>query len=88
MPGAGAQRVELRGEVSDWRNGILLERQDDGSFGATLDCPVGLYQYKLLVDGRWSLDASNPRTRSADGNRNNVLVVDGGWMAGGGGPSR
>ncbi|MEA2746042.1 MAG: cyclomaltodextrinase / maltogenic alpha-amylase / neopullulanase [Myxococcales bacterium] len=63
--------------MRDWRNGIALARGEDGAFAATLDLPAGVYQYKLIVDGRWALDASNARTRSAGGQRNNVLVVEG-----------
>lgn len=73
-----ASRVDLLGEASDWRNPIALARTDDGAFATTIDLPRGVYQYKLLVDGAtWTLDASNARTRSHRGQRNNVLVVDG-----------
>lgn len=76
-PVAPAARVLLLGEIRDWRNGVALARTEDGAFEATLDLPAGVYQYKLLVDGSWALDASNARTRSAGGQRNNVLVVEG-----------
>lgn len=77
-PAPGATRVELLGEVTDWRNAIALERAPDGSFARTIDLPCGVYQYKLLVDGTtWMLDPAAPRTRSADGKRNSVVVVDG-----------
>jgi glycosidase/MoaA/NifB/PqqE/SkfB family radical SAM enzyme len=71
------EHVELLGEVSDWRNGLVLTRQDDGSFTRLLELPIGIYQYKLLVDSRWTLDASNARTRSIGGGRNSLLVVGG-----------
>lgn len=77
VPTAPAQRVELLGEVSDWRNGIALTRGDDGAFTRSLDLPIGVYQYKLLVDGRWMLDPSNERTRGVGLQRNNLLVVGG-----------
>ena len=67
----------LLGELSDWRSGITLAAQDDGSFGATLDVPRGVYQYMLLAGGSWALDEDNARTRGARGQRNSVLVVDG-----------
>ncbi len=69
--------VELVGETTDWRNGIRMLPEGDGCFVATLEIPPGIYQYKLLVDGHWTLDADNPRTRAEAGRRNNVLVVDG-----------
>ena len=75
--GKRVERVELLGEVIDWRNGVALARQDDGSFARALELPIGIYQYKLRVDASWTLDASNARTRSAGGGRNNLLVVGG-----------
>ena len=45
VPPASAERVELLGEVSDWRNGLALTRQPDGSFARALDLPTGVYQY-------------------------------------------
>jgi cyclomaltodextrinase / maltogenic alpha-amylase / neopullulanase len=77
VPSLPAERVELLGEVSDWRNGLALTREPDGAFTRTLDVPIGVYQYKLLVDGSYTLDEPNARTRSAGGRRNNLLVVGG-----------
>lgn len=75
---ASVARVEVLGETSDWRNPIALERGEDGAFGRELDLPVGVYQYKLRLDeAGWALDPSNPRTRSARGMQNSVLVVGG-----------
>lgn len=75
-------RVELFGEISDWRNAIPLDRSEDGSFARTLELPTGVYQYKLLVrrlfeDAEWTLDPNEPRTRSEKGQANNIVVVDG-----------
>lgn len=76
--GNGARRVELLGEMADWRNAIPMRREDDGAFVCELDLPCGVYQYKLLIDGTtWSLDPSEPRTRSEGGRRNSIVVVDG-----------
>lgn len=75
--GSDATRVELLGETSDWRNGIALARQPDGTFARTIDLPVGVYQYKLLVDGTWRLDPENARTRSERGNANSVVAACG-----------
>lgn len=78
-PGTGAapKAVLLAGETSDFRNARALRREADGSFALELELPVGVYAYKLIVDGAWTLDAENPRTRSSGGARNNVVVVGG-----------
>lgn len=76
-PGAPARQVSLLGEVGDWANPLPLAREHDGSFTRALDLPVGVYQYKLIADERWTLHEGNPRTRSAAGIRNSMLVVGG-----------
>jgi cyclomaltodextrinase / maltogenic alpha-amylase / neopullulanase len=66
--------VEVLGEMCDWLNPLPMD-----SSGVELSLPVGVYCYKLRVDGRWQLDPGNARTRTAiDGNQNNVLSVGGG----------
>ena len=75
--GPPVHRVQLFGEVGDWINPIAMTRQADGSFEVTLDLPVGVYAYKLVVDGAWQTDPANPRTRSTGGQENSVLSVGG-----------
>ena len=83
--GAGARaRVELYGEAGDFLSGVPLlpvaPAHGTGSataVGVELSLPRGVYAYKLKVDGVWTLDPSNARTRSTGGARNNLLVVGG-----------
>jgi len=72
-----AARVTLLGEASDWISELALTPLGDGSFAATRELPVGVYQYKLRADDAWTLDGANARTRNDGGSRNNVLVVGG-----------
>lgn len=69
----GAARVVLVGETTDWRNGIALADAEDDRFVADVELPDGVYQYKLLVDDAWTLDAACARTRSG----NNVVAIHG-----------
>src|SRR5579859_7630611 len=75
--GSEARRVAVAGELADWLNAIPMPLRSDGAFTLDVDLAVGVYAYKFLVDGAWTLDPCNPRTRSTDGHRNNVLVVCG-----------
>jgi glycosidase/MoaA/NifB/PqqE/SkfB family radical SAM enzyme len=69
---AGTRRVELFGEMGDWINALPLP---EGA--ARLELPDGVYAYKLKIDGLWTLDAENPRTRTYGEHRNSVLSVGG-----------
>ena len=80
----GARRVFVLGELSDWRaprEALVHACEGSGRvFELSADLSPGVYEYKLLVDGEWALDALNSRTRAGpgpNGHRNNVLSVGG-----------
>ena len=73
----GAAQVDLFGEMGDWLTPLRFESVGGGSFRCALALEAGVYQSPLKVDGAWALDASNERTRSVAGERNNVLSVGG-----------
>lgn len=80
----GARRVFVLGELSDWRapREALVDACEAGGrvFELSAELSPGVYEYKLLVDGEWTLDATNSRTRAGpgpNGHRNNVLSVGG-----------
>ncbi|MDI1447634.1 radical SAM protein [Polyangium sp. 6x1] len=76
-PERPAAFASLCGEWSAFRP-TPMARREDGSFEATIEAAIGVYEYKLHVEGaRWELDPENPRTRARGGLRNNVLVVGG-----------
>ncbi len=69
---------EVYGEFPHFSKPQLLVPGPSGVPEVTLSLRPGVYSYKLRTpDGNWQLHASNPRTRSSDGYRNNVLVVGG-----------
>jgi len=77
-PERGAPGAVLHGDLPHWHQGVPLAPTADGGLQAEVSLPVGTYEYKLRVPGGdWLLDAANPRTRSREGDRNNLLVVGG-----------
>ncbi|MBX3157890.1 MAG: radical SAM protein [Deltaproteobacteria bacterium] len=73
----GAPTVEVRGEMQHWLYPAQLEAAGDGWGERGYRLPPGAYQYKFRRGDDWLLDPDNPRTRSRDGARNSLLVVDG-----------
>lgn len=70
--------AEVRGEFTHFFAPVPLAATADGHREATVYVGPGAYAYKFRTDdGRWHLDPDNPRTRSADGSQNSLLVVDG-----------
>lgn len=80
--------VELHGDFIHWYVPHRLEPERTAGGGATplstqwttqLALSPGVYAYKFrTLDGRWHLDADNPRTRTTPaGLRNSLLVLDG-----------
>jgi hypothetical protein len=56
-----AKAVLLGGSFNDFDAGETpMTRRLDGTWEAVLTLPPGRYFYKFKVDGRWTLDPSNP----------------------------
>jgi hypothetical protein len=73
---AEAQVVALAGSFNDWNQSQLLFGREGGEWVCRLDLDPGVYTYKLVVDGNWLLDPSNPSTQEDEaGNLNNVVEV-------------
>lgn len=71
-------RVYLAGCFNGWREEeIPLTETAPGSFEVTIDLEPGVYQYKFIVDGQWTLDPENPNiTVNGMGTLNSLLKVE------------
>lgn len=55
---ANAEEVLLLGDFTNWeQNPILLKRQKDGVWKATVPLQPGPHEYRFIVDGHWRDDA-------------------------------
>lgn len=75
---AGA-RVSLAGSFNDWdpEANAMTFSAENGVFICSLLLPCGSYEYKMVVDGSWMLDESNPNFTANDfGTLNSVLTVN------------
>ncbi len=71
---SGANRVEVSGDFSDWKQ--LPMYNVDGSFRRDMQLPRGEYQYRFFVDGIAKLDPANALTSVAiHGDRCSILKV-------------
>jgi Glycogen recognition site of AMP-activated protein kinase/Domain of unknown function (DUF3471) len=71
-----ASVVALAGSFNAWNQSQLLFGREGGEWVCRVDLDPGVYTYKLIVDGDWLLDPSNPDTAEDEaGNVNNVLEV-------------
>merc|ERR1711915_765912 len=68
--------VEVSGSwTKDWKR-QPCKLNSDGMFEIELDLSPGIYEYKFLVNGIWSLDETKPSVRNEFGGENNVLIVE------------
>ncbi len=52
-----ATSVQLAGDFSEWeKQPVLLKRDKDGWWTATVPLTPGAHQYRFLVDGQWRDD--------------------------------
>lgn len=71
--------VYLAGSFNDWNptEKKLVDKNGDGIFSATITLPVGIYEYKFVINGIWTLDPDPERdwTQNGLGTLNSVLRV-------------
>ena len=74
-PGAG--EVILMGDFNQWDPGTHpMNKKGEGFWERVLMLPLGRYEYKFLVDGKWENDPKNPDfCPSCFGTQNNVINV-------------
>ncbi|HZB46353.1 MAG TPA: DUF3471 domain-containing protein [Pyrinomonadaceae bacterium] len=73
---ADASIVAVAGSFNNWNQSQLLFAREGDEWVCRVDLDPGVYTYKLVVDGNWLLDPSNPSTQEDEaGNVNNVLEV-------------
>lgn len=71
-----AHLVTLAGSFNNWQPLHTLFLKEGGEWRCTLRLPKGRYTYRLVVDGSWQPDPTNPATEpDGSGNSNSVLVV-------------
>lgn len=78
QPASVGSRVEIAGDFNDWKpSGTIMACNEGlGIYEKHIKLPAGSYQYKLVIDGNWVLDAYNSDLVSNGlGGRNNLIVV-------------
>jgi hypothetical protein len=70
-----AEEVYLVGEWSKWQYYEQLKKQANGTFTLSLNLRIGFYQYKYIVDGKWTYDEDEPRVSDNHGSFNNMREV-------------
>ena len=72
-----AKSVELVGDFTHWQNNAIpLKKQKNGTWKAGVELPVGIYQYRFLVDGQWRDDSQcDKRVPNAFGTYNAVREI-------------
>jgi thiol-disulfide isomerase/thioredoxin len=69
-----AGEVYIAGSFNNWLQFPLYKYK--GKWIRRLDLPSGVYQYKIIVDGKWITDPSNPNvTDDGKGNINSKMVI-------------
>jgi chromosome partitioning protein len=74
----GARRVQLAGDFNGWNPTVtnMVPNGRSDVFHTRVRLSPGRYRYRLVVDGRWTQDPSNPASESNPyGEMNSILVV-------------
>jgi len=72
----GGHVVFVTGAWDNWRSKTPLTRANPADpFVAVLSMPVGVHQYKYIVDGNWMHNPLAPTQTDQHGNLNNIVEV-------------
>lgn len=73
----GGKSVCISGSFCKWKQMIELEKSSNGScFEIRLSLPIGIYQYKFLVDDKWLFSNEDPICTDENGNINNIIDIN------------
>jgi 1,4-alpha-glucan branching enzyme len=71
--------VYVAGSFNEWNptDKKLVDKKGDGIYTATIILPPGIYEYKFVINGVWTLDPDPDRdwTQNGLGTLNSVLRV-------------
>ena len=73
-----AQKVQVAGDFNDWKpeKGAFNGKERDGMWFKSLKLNPGAYQYRLIIDGKWTADPNNPKyVVNEYGEKNSILTV-------------
>ncbi len=70
-----ASYINLAGEFNDWNPVSHPFSRQAGEWRCCIDIPPGKYEYKIIIDGIWTLDASNPKSVYRE-QHNSVIEVN------------
>jgi len=73
-----AKSIKVAGDFNNWSptEDDVFFKDDKGIWSKVIRLNPGLYQYKLVIDGKWTTDPNNPiKVQSPFGGSNSVLVV-------------
>lgn len=68
--------VQVTGTLNDWNPATTILELHDGIWQTSILLNPGVYQYQMVLDGKWVLDPGNPaKTDNNIGGFNSLLVV-------------
>lgn len=78
QPTSVGTRVVVSGDFNNWSDAEIVLSPDEaaGSLSARVTLPPGMWQYRLIIDGRWTPDPYNPHcVPNPFGELNSIIVV-------------
>jgi rhodanese-related sulfurtransferase len=72
---ANAKKIVLTGSFNGWsENELLMDRTNKG-WQMDYVIPAGNYEYKFIVDGKWTIDPGNPFSNGSGNSENSFLAL-------------
>ena len=72
----GAKRVQIAGDFNSWQpEDILVDTDGHGLWMKVMPLTPGEYQYRFIVDGRWTEDPANPSRMQTNYGYNSIVRI-------------
>lgn len=65
--------VYLSGSFVNWKQLLLMTKNENGIYSITLPLPKGIYQYKFKINEEWKINNDFPVMNDNQGNQNNFI---------------
>lgn len=78
QPTSVGTRVVVSGDFNNWSDAEIVLSPDEstGVLSARVTLPPGMWQYRLIIDGRWTPDPYNPHcVPNPFGELNSIIIV-------------
>ena len=72
----GGNEVYITGTFCEWNKKYKMNKNENNFFEEKLNIPIGMYEFKFIVDGNWKCSSYYPQKKDERGISNNYIDIN------------